>query len=167
MNASFRGRGFTAITLLVGATGGLLAHWAQVPAGPLLGAVFAVGSLNLITDGRTHLPNWLAVGGRVMIGTVIGSLATASLIGEVGRNIGWAALFAGTLIVVGLACGAVTARVTDLDLRTAMIATCPGGMPEMAALAEEVGAQVDVVLGIHLLRKLLALLMIAVAIVLS
>ena len=49
------------------------------------------------------------------------------------------------------------ARVTGIDRRTALLGTCPGGMAEMVALAEESSARVDLVIGMHLVRKLVLL----------
>jgi uncharacterized protein len=154
-------------TVAIGTAGGLLGHVSGLPAGPLLGAIAAVGALNLLANDRAQVPVWLGVTARMLIGAVIGSLVTRELMGELGRTVAWAFLFAVIVIVVGLSAGVVIHRVTGLELRTAMIGACPGGMPEMAALAQEVGAEVDVVLGIHLARKLFALSVIAVALVVA
>jgi uncharacterized protein len=155
------------LTVVVGIVGGTLGHVSGLPAGPLLGAIVAVGALNLLADDRAAVPVWLAVGARMLIGAVIGSLVTRELMGELGRTVAWALLFAVIVIVVGLGAGVMIHRVTGLELRSAMIGSCPGGMPEMAALAQEVGAEVDVVLGMHLARKLIALSVIVVALVVA
>lgn len=155
------------LTLVVGTLGGSLGHVSGLPAGPLLGAIAAVGALNLLANDRAEVPVWLAVTARMLIGAVIGSLVTRELMGELGRTVAWALLFAVIVIVVGLGAGVMIHRVTGLELRSAMIGACPGGMPEMAALAQEVGAEVDVVLGMHLVRKLVALSVIVIALVVA
>jgi uncharacterized protein len=46
---------------------------------------------------------------------------------------------------------------TGLDRRTALLASCPGGISEMVAMADESGADVELVLGVQLVRKLVVL----------
>lgn len=154
-------------TIVLGIIGGLVGHVSGLPAGPLLGAIIAVGLFNFSTGRSAPLPGWFSASARILIGAVIGSLVTRQLMVELGRTAGWALLFAVIVIIVGLVSGYLIHRVTGLELRTAMIGSCPGGMPEMAALAQEVGAQADVVLGIHLARKIVALSAIAVVIALN
>lgn len=48
-----------------------------------------------------------------------------------------------------------------MDRRTAILAGCPGDMVEMSLLAEQLGADAPTVLGVHLVRKLLALVILS------
>jgi membrane AbrB-like protein len=148
---------FSAATVLLGAVGGLIGHWSGFPTGALLGALVTVGSINLLSGDRVRLPELFGMTARALMGTVIGSLVTVGLIARIGVNLRWAVLYTVLVIILGLLIGLVLYRITDMDLRTALTGTAPGGLPEMVALAEDVGARTDLVLGLHLVRKFAAL----------
>jgi membrane AbrB-like protein len=148
---------FSAATVLLGVVGGLAGHWSGFPTGALLGALVTVGTINLVSGDRVRLPEPFGITARAMMGTVIGSLVTVGLISRIGVNLRWAVLYTALVIILGLLIGFVLYRITDMDLRTALTGTAPGGLPEMVALAEDVGARTDLVLGLHLVRKFAAL----------
>lgn len=148
----------TATTLLVGALGGLLGHFLNVPAGALLGSLAAVAAYNVLSDGGAQVPKWLRFPSRILVGATIGSLATPALLHSLGASVGWAVVTTTAVVAVGLALGLLLARTTGMDRRTALLASCPGGIAEMVALAEESGANAEVVLGIQLVRKVVVLI---------
>jgi uncharacterized protein len=147
----------TLITLGAGLVGGLLGWWSDLPAGALLGSLLAVAGANVLGDGRLTVPPAIRVPGRVLVGATIGSLATPALLHTLSASIGWAVAL--TILVVGgsLLVGLWFARATGIDRRTALLGTCPGGMAEMVALAEESSARVDLVIGMHVVRKIVVL----------
>lgn len=147
-----------------GLLGGLVGLATRIPAGPLLGSVITVGAIGFVRDAPVPIHGSVRVVARILIGSVVGSLVTLELLGELGGMALWAAVFTVFMIGAGLACAWVILRTTSLDPRTAVLASAPGGMSEMAALAEELGGRSDIVLAIQMLRKLAALAM-AVAIV--
>lgn len=152
----------TARTLLVGLVGGLLGHVLQLPAGALIGSLAAVAAYNVISGGRAQVPKRLRSPSRILIGATIGSLATPALLHSLGASVGWAVLCSTAVVAVGLALGALLVRITGMDGRTAMLGSCPGGISEMVAMAEESGADAELVLGIQLIRKLVILVGISV-----
>ncbi len=145
-------------TLAVGTAGGLLGEASPLPAGALLGSLAAVSLYNVWSDGGAAVPGWLRVPGRVLVGAAIGSLATPALLTSLGASAGWAAVAAVAIVSVGLLLGLLLSALTGLDRRTALLGSCPGGISEMVALAEESGADVEVVLGVQLVRKLAVIL---------
>ena len=148
----------TVWTLAVGAAGGLLGHVLNIPAGALLGSLAAVAVHNVLRNGQAHVPTWLRSPSRILVGATIGSLATPALLHSLGSSVGWAAAITTAVVAVGLALGLLLARTTGMDLRTALLASCPGGLAEMVALAEQSRADVQVVLGIQVVRKLVILI---------
>lgn len=156
----------SAKTVLVGVVGGLLGHLLRIPAGPLLGSLVAVAGYNVATDGRARVPGWLRVGSRILVGATVGSLATPVLLRNLGASVGWAALLTVTVVAGGLALGLLLERTTGMDRRTALLASCPGGIAEMVALAEETKADVQLVLGVHIVRKLVVLIGVCAAVAL-
>lgn len=143
--------------LALAAAGGFAGQAAGVPAGALIGSLLAVGGYNLWSDGAARVPPILRHAGRALVGTAVGSLVAPSLVAAFLASAVWAILFAGVAILTGLCAGHVLARVTGLDLATSLIACAPGGMSEMSALADEFQIRAEVVVGVHLLRKLLIL----------
>lgn len=116
-----------------------------------------VGVYNVVSDGKAQLIPVVRDGARILTGTTVGSLATAALLASLGAYLPW--VLGATLLIigVGLACGWLFTRLTGIDRATAMLAYSPGGLPEMSALAEEMGARTEVVVGIQVVRKLTAL----------
>jgi membrane AbrB-like protein len=145
-------------TLTVGTLGGLVGHVLGVPAGALLGSLAAVATFNVVREGGATVPGWLRSPSRILVGATIGSLATPALLRSLGASVGWAAAITTAVVAVGLLLGLLLARTTGMDRRTALLASCPGGITEMVALAEQSRANVEVVLGIQLVRKLVILI---------
>lgn len=156
----------TATTLVVGTVGGVLAHLLGIPAGGLLGSLAAVAGYNVLSDGRAEVPGWLRSPSRVLVGATIGSLATPALLRSLGASVGWAVVCTTAVVAAGLALGLLLERTARIDRRTALLASCPGGISEMIALAEETGADVEVVLGVQVVRKLVVLVGVAAAVAL-
>lgn len=148
----------TAWTLAVGTVGGLLGHLLDVPAGALLGSLAGVAVYNVLRDGRADVPGWLRSPSRILVGATIGSLATPALLRSLGASVGWAAVITTAVVAAGLALGLLLARTTGIDRRTALLASCPGGIAEMVALAQQSHADAEVVLGVQLIRKLVVLI---------
>ena len=147
----------TLIALVIGAIGGFAGYISGLPAGALLGSILFVGAFTILTDGGARIPRPLRIGGRLLLGTTVGALLTPAALVAVGANLAWALGLTAALFAVSLGCGLLFARWSGLDPRTALLSFSPGGMPEMSSLAEEVGARTDVVVGLHLVRKLLTL----------
>jgi membrane AbrB-like protein len=154
----------TVVALGVGLAGGLAGWWSNLPAGPLLGSLLAVAAVNVLADGRPSVPRAVRIPGRILVGATVGSLATPALLHTLSASIGWAIALTVAVVCGSLVVGLWFARATGVDRRTAVLGSCPGGMAEMVALAEESGAQVELVIGMHLVRKIV-LLTVTIAVV--
>lgn len=146
------------LIVLVGLAGGLAGHALRLPAGPLLGALAAVAVLRLwALPGIALAPSVRSLG-RVLVGTTIGSTVSLAVLVSMGRTVVLALVLSATLILVGAGLAFGMVRLGGMDPTTAVIAASPGGMPEMVGLADELGADVDLVMGFHTLRKFASLL---------
>lgn len=148
-------------TAVLGITGGLLFTLADVPAGGVIGAVTFVGGHSLLRGDAVPLPRASRAAAAGLMGTVIGSMLTRQTLIDLGSGVIWAVGFTVVILAVGLVAARLLERFTDMDRRTAILAGCPGGMAEMSLLAEQLGADAPTVLGVHLVRKLLALVMLS------
>ena len=149
-------------TILIGVTGGVLFAALGIPAGALLGSVTAVGLYNVLSGRAAKMPTWVRVVARIIMGTVIGSVLTREMLATMGINLVWALVFTVVMLAVGVVAGLALARLITIDRPTALMSMCPGGMSELAVLSDQLGVGSEMVLGIHLARKLLTLASVAV-----
>lgn len=151
----------TALILAVGTTGGLLAHRFRLPGGAILGAILAVGALQLAVTTLPALPTSVRIGAQVLIGTVIGASVSrrplAALRGIAGHIL-WLAV---VLLVVAVVSAFVFRHVSDLPLLTAVFSTAPGGASDMTAAALEFESDAALIAGFHLVRQLAIFVVIA------
>lgn len=138
-----------------------------VPAGGLIGAVVFVGTFNLVTGRGTSLPRPIRNGASAVMGAVIGSMVTRSVLIDLGTGAVLALIFTAFILAVGVGAGLLLSRWAGIDRKTAILATCPGGMVEMAVIAEHVGADQAAVLGVHLVRRIASLLVLTALLVAS
>ncbi len=147
----------TIVALALGVVGGLLGWASQLPAGPLLGSMLSVAAYNVVRDGSLKVQRGFRLPSRILIGATVGSLATPTLLRTLGASIAWTVVLSIVVVILSLVLGLLFSRLTGVDRRTALLGSVPGGIAEMVALAEDSAAQADLVLGMHLVRKLVVL----------
>jgi membrane AbrB-like protein len=147
------------MALLASGTVGALAGQALgIPAGIMVGALLVSGLYRLMGGQRLaadQLEPWRRRYGRVgrlLFGTVIGAAFGPDVITPLKAALQPMVVLVIAMICVGLALGWILSRLTQLDLATAIISAIPGGIPAMAAIAEDVGADPTVVTAIHFSR---------------
>lgn len=144
-----------ALTLALGAVGGVLAHAAQLPLGYLLGSLVLVGVLaafDIKPLGRTlTLPARLRFAFVPVIGIAIGGAFTP----EVARAaLGWGPSLAALFLFVPVAhvMGYALYRRGGLARAEAYYSAIPGGLIESVQMGEEAGADVRVLITLQTLR---------------
>ncbi|UOD50534.1 AbrB family transcriptional regulator [Orrella daihaiensis] len=141
---------FGGVASLVGA---LLAQLANVPLPWLLGPLFFVGALRLMSAPISTIKPLRNVG-QWIIGVSLGLYFSP----EIGRLIldHWFALLIGMLValLLGVFGTWLLCRLGRVDVKTAWFSSAIGGASEMSVLAERYGARVDLVASAHSLRVL-------------
>jgi membrane AbrB-like protein len=135
-----------------GVAGGLVADKLGIPAGMMIGPVFTVGAYRLIA-GRSE--NWSARCGRfgrLILGSVIGAAVDPHVLAPLKEALGPMVVIVFISVSVSLMLGWGLTRFTELSLATGLIGVVPGGIPAMAAVADDLGADVTVVTAVHLFR---------------
>lgn len=130
-----------ALTLMIAGTGGVVARRLGVPLPWLLGAFFFVAVISLF-GVKTGLTDHVRKAGQVMAGTSVGLFFTPAVALHV-LEIGWLMVVTSLLSVlasVGIAL--LLARTSGCDRSTAYFAMLPGGLAEMAGLAQQFNANV-------------------------
>jgi membrane AbrB-like protein len=139
----------TAGAAVVGAGIATLLH---MPAAPLLGAMIGVAIVNLTTTSAFAI----APAGRWIVYVCMGWLLGMSVNAEALKQLRSAFVPIIVTVVAFLIFGLVAAwllwRFTSIDSLSALLATAPGGIAQMGAFSADAGANVPIVLTVHVLR---------------
>jgi uncharacterized protein len=140
------------LALLGAATAtGLTADALNVPAGALLGALVGAFVVNLAWPGP-RLAKAFRSGGKALSGAVIGLTLTPAMLAVAAGLAPVIIAGVATLIVTGLGMSLLLHRRFGWDLPTALYACTPGGLSELAATSEDVGANTQIVVAVHTIR---------------
>ncbi|ADI13430.1 AbrB family transcriptional regulator [Truepera radiovictrix] len=139
--------------LLAGFAGGALAQWLRLPGGAAIGAMLATAAVSVLLGERAAaLPPGLPFVALVLVGVSVGSTVQRETLAHAGHLLLPALLILLSFSVFGVALALLMQRVFGFDLTTALFATAPGGMSNMAILAQEAGGNGFAVALIHMVR---------------
>lgn len=125
--------------LAVGTAGGALFDWLGTPIPWLLGSLLTVAAVNL-AGWRIRCPAGGRQTGQIFIGAVIGLYFTPAVGAVVAGQFPWMVLVAIVSLAVGVLGAVLQTRIAGLDRASAFLASVPGGMAEMIALADKLKA---------------------------
>lgn len=138
-------------TLLLAGALGLLGHLTLLPGGALVGAM--LGAAIVAQRRPVRLPPAVGATGRYLVGAVAGAAITWETLGSLGPLLLWATLTSMLTIVAGVLAGLWAARATGLDRASSVTAVVPGGLTELTGMANERDLRTDVVIAVHLVRR--------------
>jgi membrane AbrB-like protein len=141
------------MTLFVAIMGALIASKLKIPAGNMIGAMFFVALLNIIT-GLAAMPAEAKTFTQIIAGLFIGSSITRKDVLALRSMIKPAILTVFLMLCFSLTMGFVIYKITPYDLVTAMLASAPGGIVDMALIGYDMGADTSVVSILQLVRLL-------------
>ena len=142
----------TLVILAVGIVGGLAARVIRIPGGSLLGAMAAVGALQLAAAAPMQIsPGWGTVG-QLLVGAAIGSTMDRRMIRSFRSVLVPGAFAVGSMVLSGVIIGTGFAVLGFADPLTSLFGLAPGGFAEMTAAATALGASGPVVASMHLVR---------------
>lgn len=148
---------FCLLAALTCAVGWLL--WKRgVPNAWVLGPLFAAGTLAAAQVPVGHVPEWMVRAGQLCIGLSLGTRFTPGFLHTAPRFM--VAVAACTATALGLAAlfGLALAKLCGLHPATALLATSPGGIAEMALTARALHVEVPVVTAFHVCRMVVLVL---------
>lgn len=127
------------LTAFVSFAGGITGYLLKVPAGAMTFSMVAVATLN-ISYNRAYMPLNIRRLTQVFAGILIGARMTyGDLIALKSVLIPAVVLLIG-IIAVNLFLGFFISKVSEIDIVTSLFASAPGGMSDMALIAEDLGA---------------------------
>lgn len=149
--------GLLLLIALTSAAALLLKRW-QIPnawvIGPLLVALALTGSgIHL-----SRLPEWMIHLGQLLIGVALGARFTPGFLRTAPRYLGSVALCGMLAMLLAAGFGLLLARVAGIAPGTAVLATSPGGIAEMALTAKAMQLGVPIVTAFHVARMVVLVL---------
>ncbi|WP_024515699.1 AbrB family transcriptional regulator [Bradyrhizobium sp. Tv2a-2] len=141
-------------TLAIGAAGGLLFLWANLPGGLISGAMIAVAAAALA--GRPlSLPPHVTQTLLVLLGISLGSVVSRQLIQHVGAYPVTIALLALATFCSTFGSSLYLQRVHNWDRTSAFLAGSPGALSQITILAVERGADLPAIAVVQTMRVII------------
>src|SRR5450755_3132585 len=141
-------------TLVIGAAGGALFLWAQLPGGLISGAVIAVG-IAAIAGRPLAMSPILTQTVLVLLGISLGSLASRELLLHVSAYPLTIALLALATFCSTFGSSLYLQRVHGWDQTSALLAGSPGALSQITLLAAEKGADVPAIAVVQTMRVII------------
>lgn len=139
------------LTLLTGLLCGGLGKYLAVPCGAIAFSMAGCAAFNVAAD-RAYMPLNLRRFVQMFAGALIGCTVGRAQLLQM-RELGWVTVIAiVSFLLLDLAAGRVMAVLFHMDPTTALFACAPGGITDMALIAEEMGADSVKVAGMHIVR---------------
>lgn len=139
----------TALAALIGAA---LFHRLGVPAGALLGAMLAVAALNVAGREAVALPGSLQFLAFAALGWSIGAGVTRETVTTLQHSLLPLTVVVASLLIFGCLVAFLVAAAGWTDGTTAYLATSPGALSQMSALADALNANAPLVAAVHTIR---------------
>ena len=141
-------------TLAIGAAGGVLFLWANLPGGLITGAMIAVG-VAAIAGRPLAVPPILAQGVLVLLGISLGSLMSRQVLQHMGAYPWTIALLALATFCSTFGSSLYLQRFHGWDQTSAFLAGSPGALSQIAMLAAEKGADVPAIAVVQTMRVII------------
>ncbi|MCZ8379800.1 AbrB family transcriptional regulator [Mycobacterium sp. CPCC 205372] len=139
----------TATAAVIGAGIATLLH---LPAAPLLGAMVGVALVNIFSSSAFEIPSvgkWIVY---AVLGWLLGTGVNQETLTQLRSAVVPIVVTVVAFLVFGLLAALLLWKFTPFDSMTALLATAPGGIAQMGALSAGAGANVPIVLTVHVLR---------------
>ena len=136
--------------------GGVTFTLLGIPAGAILGSIFAIALLNLATDGACY-PPILKPMVQIFAGCYIGSKVTFQTLMEGSVLLLPALILLVELFVMAFLTAFVLHKVCHLNWGTALFSATPGGITEMGLISDELGLETPKIVLMHTFRILAVL----------
>lgn len=141
-----------AAALVLAVLGGLAGSWAGLPAGAFVGAMVLTGIASVSGLRLCPLPVAFRTGAQVGLGGLIGLNVTPEVIGVFRAMLLPTLAVTVAMVAWGILLAFMVRKRTGWNLMTCLIATCPGGITQLASIADELGADPLRVSLLHLVR---------------
>lgn len=146
------------ITLAAAIAGAYIFYRMHVPVGPLIGALLATAALSIFADIGTF-PSIIKMGVQTITGAFIGLRIGKQDLKELRYTVKPAIMLLAGIMLMSLLSGALVARFSQVDLRTALMSTFPGGITEITIISMETGANTSQTALLQMFRVLVSVVL--------
>ena len=143
-------------TLALLAVTGAIGKLSGFPAGALVFAMFAVAGYNIRT-GKAYINKWIRLAAQCCAGIIVGARIGMSDIMRFPDLVLPALMVAINCLMINYALGLLIYKTNPMDLSTAMFASVPSGLSDMALISTELGGDAPKVAVLQLVRYLCVL----------
>ncbi|HON33727.1 MAG: AbrB family transcriptional regulator [Thermovirgaceae bacterium] len=142
------------LTLSIAAAGGLLFYFLGVPVGGFVGSMIFTAAAAASGLPIRPLPVMARHVAQLGLGSLIGLYATPETLSTIYCMFLTIVGTTAAMLAWGIMLAFIVRAVTGWSLMTCLIATCPGGITQLASIAEDLGADPLKVSLLHLARLL-------------
>ncbi len=146
--------GSRALTLSIAVVGGLLFYFLGVPVGGFVGSMIFTAAAAALGLPIRSLPVTVRHVAQLGLGALIGLYATPGTLSTIYCMFLTIVGTTAAMLAWGIILAFIVRAVTHWSLMTCLIATCPGGLTQLASIAEDLGADPLKVSLLHLVRLL-------------
>ncbi len=139
------------LTFLIGLLFGGLGKYLGFPGGAIAFSMIGCSAFNLATN-RGYMPLNLRRFIQMFAGALIGCTVGRAQIIQILNLRGVTVIAIVSFLLLNLLAAAVISRIFHMDIVTALFACAPGGVTDMALIAEDLGADSVRVAGMHMVR---------------
>lgn len=143
--------GFLLLVFLSAGAGYLLRRM-HLPNAWVLGPLIMTAGLTALDIQMSALPQWIINGGQLLIGVSLGTRFTPAFLRAAPRYLGGVVLCSLLAILFAAGFGYTLAKISGIHPATAILATSPGGIAEMALTARTLELGVPIVTAFHVIR---------------
>lgn len=148
----------TALTLLCALLGGWLGHALRIPAGPMIGSMIGVASVQLIGFPLAAFPAWIPFALQVGLGAMLGLKITRQTLIDLQSVWAPALIIAFLSVAFGVIVGWLISHIAGWDALTSYFSAAPGGMSDLLLIASTTEADISKVMTLHLVRLVTVIL---------
>jgi membrane AbrB-like protein len=138
--------------LAIGFVLGELSERLRLQNGYLLAPIFFGAALTVGGTQLSAVPHWMTDFAQLMFGLILGARYERAFFARYRLFIPFALLNSFFILIASVAVAAALAWAFDLPIAAMIIATAPGGMPEMTITAQALQIGVPLVVAFHLFR---------------
>ncbi|MCM0650947.1 AbrB family transcriptional regulator [Clostridium swellfunianum] len=139
------------VTLAAALVMGLIGYRLKIPAGAMTFAMVAAGALNIFT-GKGYMPLNLRRATQIFAGILIGERMTYADVLALKTVIVPALIMLIGIIAVNFLIGFLISKFGGIEIVTALLASAPGGVSDMALIAKDLGGDAPKVAVMQLSR---------------
>jgi membrane AbrB-like protein len=138
-------------TLIFAGVGGFIGFKLKIPAGALIGAMTFVAIFNICFE-KGKIPADLKIIAQTIVGGLIGLNFTRESINGLKELVVPALIIVVGLMISCIIIGILVAKIAGIDPVTALFSSAPGGLTDLALIAEAYGADISKVALLGLAR---------------